>query len=1507
MPRLGGEADKFGNRYESLWAVDAALDLVDDEQYVDITFEAIGDEAAGVEFFRTNRLGAREYHSIKRQQHDGNWTISRLAQEISPGGRSILRDLTRKIETGAEGVFSSGTSATELEELTERARASDSMQEFRQRISGSGQLSGRFYGPIVDICGDDGTAYVALRRLRVRTKNEPELTKDVERRVRAMFRMSNGDPTDPTAIRLLVADFVTQKLGAQLTADSFLSYLRGHGVLPLRLAGNEPVGQLIERLNRLYLNEVGRLLINQARLDRLESAAARTVLLDKGKSVMLEGPAGDGKTCVMAQVIDQLTERGVPCLVLRLDRLNEYDHSAQMVGTRRGLPESPAITLGEFAGDRPSVLCIDQLDALSIVSARQQSAWDAFNELLDEVESYPNMRILFACRSFDLEQDAQLRALASDASRIERMPIGLLDDDTIQAAIATSGIEAAPLSGAQLRILSIPLHLYLYLETSHSGRVDFASKGDLFDAFWNYKESRVESLAGQSSVWPQAVDALCDAMSQRETLVAPLYVMDEYREARTAMASEAVIYAQDGYIRFFHETFFDYAFARSFLRTNSDLVGWLASDEQHLFRRSQVRQVLAFLRDREQDRFRYLRTVAALLTHTGIRFHVKKLVLDWLHALPDPTQDEWRIVEALEEVLGHRRWGVVHNSVPWFDVLHDMNRWESWLTAGGEQAERAVGLMGAPDVFSARSAAVSRLVAPFQGRSDDWRRRLRWLATVEYGYTSPEMEDLALALIADGTLGARTHEGAVGGDWWSTWYMVSAQNPAFAAKVVGAWFDGKLAEAAERGDTNPFSNGSWLASYSDSSEHVIKHCAEGAPLDLTRELLPRFVRLDKDAPQQLIVAPTMLGSPDEQLREALVEAMASLAKASPDQLDAMLEAETPGNGRWIASVILRAWSANPESYAERIVRFILEDPAQRLNMGYDVSVGLTDTFVAVSRTAVAAASANCSEESLAALENAILTFAPDWELGDELEGRTRLALLRALAQDRIGEAARHEIQALEDLFPRAPERGAPSPTQRRAAAQRVRPPVSAEALELMSNVQVLSTMRGYATKAATFIEGMFSGGMTELSRELETVVRKDPARFTALAGQMDETCPVPYFEAVLKGLTDGEEGSERPGALEQVAAVLRRVEELGIPVQGRVIADAIGALADEALPTDMVQMLCRIAVEDHDPDVDDWGDPDIDRAPLTQAINSARGAAALALARLLFADRGRWEGLKPTVERLVVDKTLCVRSIAVDCLRAVLSVDKDSAFAWFDRLTAGAEPILGSHPVEMFLHYAMFLDYPGTRPFLLRMLTSSSPAAVQVAARQLALASLWVEEARGDEEIVLRTGEEARVGAASIYANNVQDETVGGKCEERLRTLFLDKSARVRQAASRWWAALEPDELSSLGSLISAFAESMDSDDDVGALAYRLREARRPLPAEVCTLAEQMVRAYGTGAASVNNRQAGAAHMVAPLLVRLNEQTSDPLLRERILNVIDEMLWFGFWGLDEQLRQQFDR
>ena len=355
MPRPGGEADKLGNRYEGLWVVDAALDLIYGE-YVDLVVEAIGDEAAGVEFFRTAPSGTLEYHSIKRQQADGNWTISRLTQGKQPSGRSILGDLVQKVREGAVGVFSSGTSAADLEKLLANARPSQSHEEFQARIEGNARLSGDFFKYIVPMCGDPEAAYLVLRHLRVRTKSELDLIKDIERLIRSMFRTQTGAPPDTKAVRLLMADFATDNLGVRLTADSFLSDLYDHNILLSPLSRHSTAGTQLRKLNRTYLQEVDALLINRSEIIREESSVVYSALLDNGKSVMLEGTAGGGKSCVVAQVVKQLDDQNIPTLVLRLDRLTEADHSAQAVGVRRELPDSPTITLGELAGGQPSVL-----------------------------------------------------------------------------------------------------------------------------------------------------------------------------------------------------------------------------------------------------------------------------------------------------------------------------------------------------------------------------------------------------------------------------------------------------------------------------------------------------------------------------------------------------------------------------------------------------------------------------------------------------------------------------------------------------------------------------------------------------------------------------------------------------------------------------------------------------------------------------------------------------------------------------------------------------------------------------------------------------------------------------------------------------------------------------------------------------------------------------------------------------------------------------------------------
>ena len=177
----------------------------------------------------------------------------------------------------------------------------------------------------------------------------------------------------------------------------------------------------------------------------------------------------------------------------------------------------------------------------------------------------------------------------------------------------------------------------------------------------------------------------------------------------------------------------------------------------------------------------------------------------------------------------------------------------------------------------------------------------------------------------------------------------------------------------------------------------------------------------------------------------------------------------------------RAWSANPGFYAEPIVRFLLDRPNERLNIGYSSWTRDTNAFAAVSRIAVAAASTCCSDESFVALECAIRNFTPDWEWGSRMVGRTRLALLRALAPERIGEASRRQIQELERRFPEATEHGAPEPPLEDDIIQSVGPPIPAEGLRRMSDDHWLSAMSKYTSDEPTLRDGRFVGGATGTS------------------------------------------------------------------------------------------------------------------------------------------------------------------------------------------------------------------------------------------------------------------------------------------------------------------------------------------------------------------------------------------------------------------------------------------
>jgi hypothetical protein len=212
------------------------------------------------------------------------------------------------------------------------------------------------------------------------------------------------------------------------------------------------------------------------------------------------------------------------------------------------------------------------------------------------------------------------------------------------------------------------------------------------------------------------IDKLANWLSVNQQLSAPRFVLDEFAADAAAMASEHVLVLAEGRYRFFHESFFDYAFARRFAAGARTLVDLLLSGEQHLFRRAQARQVLAFLRS--QDPPRYIAELEQLLGDSRIRFHVKRVVLQWLSTQPDAQNEEWavlrRISNATPELWPQVRACVIGQDA-WFDVLDAAGFFDEALGSGDQQRqEEALWMLGFHTTMTTRSSRVAALLTRYR-------------------------------------------------------------------------------------------------------------------------------------------------------------------------------------------------------------------------------------------------------------------------------------------------------------------------------------------------------------------------------------------------------------------------------------------------------------------------------------------------------------------------------------------------------------------------------------------------------------------------------------------------------------------------------------------------------------------------------------------------------------------------------------------------------------------------
>lgn len=1521
MPLRGGPSDKYGNRFEGKWTAYCIAQVMAEEADF-IRLEPPGTEGEGAEF-TLRKAEVVEYHQVKRQHaRPGDWSITELA------GNGVLRHAFLKTrDPNGRYVFVSTTSTGILATLVDDARRAESLAEFKESFLKSDKVKAwadirREWYDLIQIEADDAPTvrkedleaaherivYEHMTRIHIRTSDEETLTEMVETKLRTLVR------SDPATVRHALCDMAIENIHATLYADGIWSCVEGLGHKRVDYARDMSVLAALDELNARYesmIKGIG----NVITISREEVGTVMDILRGDGRktSALVSGEAGVGKTCVLGQAIHHLKSNEIPHLYFRVDRLEPTDLPTN-VSTQLGLPSTPAEVLAGIARGRPCVLIVDQLDAVSFVSGRNPEFFDCVHEIIRQAAAFPNMRLLLACRRFDIEKDSRLRELVSEHGLAQEVNVKPLTPEGVKAVLEKLGCKPPDYGERQIELLRLPLHLALFAEVIQEARAApfvFATSVEIFAAYWELKRKAVSSRAGPSEDhWVPVLDHLCDKMTERQTLFAPeAEVLDEHERTVRAMESENVLVLDCGRVGFFHEGFFDYVFARRFAARGGDLIQYLKEGEQGLFKRAPLRQIL--LHTHATDHAEFVGELRRVILDASIRFHLRRCALEVTARIECATPELWALFQEVfasaDPALIREVWRVLWVATPWFTFLHARGLIAAWLaSADPDQTQRAVAMVR--NHIKTHPSECVDLLSPYLGASEKWHAEILFIIWHRVLSTDRRVFDLFMRMHAAGVIANQGHQ-----DFWMCMHDLPKNQPDWAAEALGQHLRLALASIRVEDIKRHF------LPRDGSGERLVLEIAERAPSAFLEQVLPVFLEvvqrtaLDRDGKltiDQVWHFRTYREehlSIEDSLLQGIENAFKALAKTSvPDYARFLDMLRSHGGYDSVNFVIVRVLTVAPPEFADSTVEYLLANP-QRLECGWPCGGG-GDFCYWAARELVAHVAPHCSDDAFAHLETVMVDYFPRWETskdGFRQRGYWQMVMLPALPVGRRG--PRTEAR-LGEWHRKLPTLKVEPPIA--SKVRFVGSPIKAEAVPRMKDADWLRALEEYDTddtsrrRAHCFLEG----GAHQLSGVLESETKRDPVRFARLLERFPANAHRYYYHSLLRGLKESNADKET------VLAVVRRVFALPDKPGHRYLCDAIAKFSAENLPDDILAMVGWCATEADDPESEDLivrtSGSEEDNRPhdiLTTAINSVRGAAAETVGTLLFDRADHVPFFMPYLERMVHDPTVIVRTTVANSLLCLYKHDEVRAVDLFLVLVdTDNDLLLATHHVDRFLHYANVRHFQRLRPVIRRMLDSSISAVRESGAQHACLAQFSNPDA-ADMVAECVAGDEAqRKGAARVAEANLFNPECAAYTHEALPVFFNDPVKAIRAEAAGCFRNAQGRDMEKAKSMIRAFLDSAAFGENVEDLMWPLEDSTADISEEVLLTCEAVLAHMESLGDDPAHRLYGQADKVAEFVLRAYRQTDAPAIRARCLNIVDRLLAQEVYGMSKEL-EEFER
>jgi hypothetical protein len=416
--------------------------------------------------------------------------------------------------------------------------------------------------------------------------------------------------------------------------------------------------------------------VDNVRIDRnitktLYDFCCQDIIDDKSRIAVLMGSAGMGKSVVMHDLLELLNANDkVGVLGIKADRVvNNEGIASDMIGKDTPLIDlirKYATTVDRF------VLLVDQIDALSQSMSNDRRAINYQNNLIKAVKLIPNAKIVISCRPYDMQYDPIL----DEYSRYTTFELTKLTENEVQKVLHDAGIKHDQLGKNLILFLSTPLHLYIYCKLCKlNNKASFGEDVTLqkmYDKVWSeyiIREPEKHNLDSDKIV--SLMGKLSDEMFDEQSLFVNFKKYeDNYNTEISCLSSNGILTIEDDTMQFFHQSFFDYVYARMFIHSHKSLTAELNKAHQGLFIRQRVKQILTY--EREVDKEAYAKHLEEIFySGHSYRYHIKMLVLTTIGSFSNVLPCEKHFIE--EHILKDKNLAKVFiesiYSQAWFDIF----------------------------------------------------------------------------------------------------------------------------------------------------------------------------------------------------------------------------------------------------------------------------------------------------------------------------------------------------------------------------------------------------------------------------------------------------------------------------------------------------------------------------------------------------------------------------------------------------------------------------------------------------------------------------------------------------------------------------------------------------------------------------------------------------------------------------------------------------------------------